>query len=98
MSNKKWHPEDIKAEIRKRGKTLQRLAQDYGVASSAVRGALRRPLYTGEQVIAHFLGLEPQVLWPGRYDQGGAPYHPHARARHVRAQRLGRHRLKRRVA
>jgi len=72
----KWHPEDIKAAVRKRGKTLAQLGRENGVDPSTPRLAARRPCYTGEQIVAGFLGIPPQELWPDRYSEDGQPLHP----------------------
>lgn len=73
-----WHPEDIKAEVRKKGTTLSKLATDHGGAESLCRAALRRPSPQGEKIIAAFLNIPLQVLWPERYAPNGD------RVRHVR--------------
>ena len=96
--SKGWHPEDVKAAIRKKGKTLKQLAQDSDLSASSIKSALRRPLYCGEQAIAAFLQVEPRVLWPARYDDDGTPRHPHARKRHLRKLATGGHVEKRSVA
>lgn len=77
-----WHPEDIKAAVRKRGTTLTKLATDNDLSDSACRVALVRPLPSGEKVISAFLKVPLQVLWPDRYDQHGR----RLSARHVRDQ------------
>lgn len=67
-----WHPEDIKAEVRKKGTTLTQLALDNGLGESLCRLALiTRYSPRGEKAIAKFLGLNPYVLWPQRYDRNG---------------------------
>lgn len=77
-----WHREDIKAAIRKRGTTVTQLALDNGLSDSACRVALVRPSPAGESVIASFLGVPLQVLWPDRYD----PYGRRLATRNVRDQ------------
>lgn len=79
MADGGWHPEDIKAAVRKRGTNLSRLALDSGLSESTCRCALIRPTYAGEQVIARFLGIPAQALWPTRYHRDGTPKHPRAR-------------------
>lgn len=70
--NHGWHAEDIKAAIAKRGKTLTALALENGLCESAVRKALRqRHSPSGERVVAEFLGVQPRILWPDRYDAHG---------------------------
>lgn len=92
MSRRGWHPENIKAEVRKRGTTLTQLALDNGLYESACRIALRHPCYVGEQAIAAFLGKPASALWPSRYNSDGTPRHPRAgaqdRADRTRGQRL----------
>lgn len=76
---RKWHPEDIKAAIRKRGSTMTALALRHGLGDSTVRAAMIRPCYRAEQVVAAFLGVPAQELWPERYDPDGTPRHPRIR-------------------
>ena len=68
-----WHPEDVKAAIRKKGVTLSELALREGFGESYLRNTLMRPLYEGERIIARFLRVPPQVIWPDRYDADGTP-------------------------
>lgn len=90
-----WHPEDIKAAIRKRGTTLSKLALDNGLSESACRAALIRPQLGPDRVISKFLGVALHVLWPDRYDEEGG------QIRHVRDEptqdRDEAHRLSERV-
>jgi Ner family transcriptional regulator len=91
-----WHPELIKAAIRMRGKTLSDLSLENGLDESAVRAALIRSQPQAEKVIAAYLGVPLQELWPERYDSEGL------RIRHVRDEnyhdRMRNHRLSARVA
>ncbi|MFN3582575.1 helix-turn-helix domain-containing protein [Phenylobacterium sp.] len=88
-----WHPEDIKAAVRKRGTTLSKLAVDNGGHESLCRAALKRPSPSGERIISAFLDVPPQQLWPDRYSKDGRRLDP----RHVRdgdtAKRSQAHRL-----
>lgn len=68
-----WHPEDIKAAIRKTGVTLTRLSLDAGFSASAVRVAMLMPIPRVQAAIAKHLGLQPQQIWPSRYDAEGRP-------------------------
>ena len=68
-----WHAEDVKAAIRKKGQTLSGLSKAHRYSDSYLRGALIRPLPRGEAIIANFLGLRPQDIWPDRYDSDGMP-------------------------
>ena len=65
------HPEDIKAAVRKRGKTLTQLALDSGLSASACRTALLEPVPAGNRAIATFLGTPVQLLWPEWFDEHG---------------------------
>lgn len=71
MAQAGWHKEDIKAEIRKRGKTLKAVAEAYGVSASTVRNAVIHPSHSGEKVIADFLKVPLHELWPDRWDCNG---------------------------
>jgi Ner family transcriptional regulator len=68
-----WHPEDVKAAIRKRGVTLTDLSLKHDFSEAYLRNALRRPLREAEVIIANFLGLKPEQIWPDRYDANGNP-------------------------
>lgn len=69
-----WHPEDIKAAIRKRGTTLSDLSRAHGYNDQAARLALRnRRSYAVEAVIAAELGVPAHQIWPDRYDSNGKP-------------------------
>ncbi len=63
-----WHPEDIKAAIRKRGMTTSQLFRSNGLAESTLRNVFRHHWPKGEKIIAEFLGLTPRDIWPSRYE------------------------------
>lgn len=63
-----WHPEDIKAAVRKRGVTLDELSVRAGLPKGACRAALRLGHRAGEAAIAAFLGVRGADLWPNRYE------------------------------
>lgn len=75
------HPEDIKAEIRKRWGSIEALAKVRGLSGSHLRAALCEPRYSAEQVIAHAIGRSAHHLWPDRYHPDGTPLHPPRRQR-----------------
>lgn len=80
-----WHPEDVKAAIRKRGETLTSLAEKKGFDGSYLRHVLNRPLRKGEAIIAKFLGVEPREIWPARYRAKITPKQSKAKRRaHLR--------------
>jgi len=68
-----WPAEVIKAAIRLKGKTLSDLSRDHQFSEAYLRNVLHRPLFEGEQIIATFLGVPAQVIWPDRYDLNGTP-------------------------
>ncbi|MCB1833153.1 MAG: helix-turn-helix domain-containing protein [Geminicoccaceae bacterium] len=68
-----WHPEDIKAEIRKRGMTLKDLSISLGMHPTACRKVLEFPLLRAELAIAKLIQVPPQELWPDRYNERGQP-------------------------
>jgi Ner family transcriptional regulator len=67
------HREDIKAEIRKRGTTLEGLSVRHGYSVRAVGITLARPWPAVEKIIAEFIGKSPKEIWPDRYDDMGLP-------------------------
>lgn len=68
-----WHPEDIKAAIRKRGVTLEGLGAMYGYCDRAVGMTIRSRRWPAvEQIISVFLGVPAEDLWPERYQDRDA--------------------------
>ena len=72
-SRQDWHPEDIKAAIRKTGFTICGLAAKYGYSNGALHKTFVRPSPRMEQVIARHIGLLPEQIWPSRYTPNGLP-------------------------
>lgn len=67
-----WHPADILAGLHKKGWSLQQLALDNGYKGrSALSKALAEPYPKAEAIIAKELGVEPQEIWPSRYNADG---------------------------
>lgn len=62
------HPEDIKAELKKKGSSLAAIAKELDLAASTVshviQGARSRRV---EKRIAQVLGLPLTAVWPARY-------------------------------
>jgi Ner family transcriptional regulator len=67
----KWHPEDIKAEVRKRGSTLAGVARSVGLSDSSTRVAFHQPIPTANRAIAAFIGVPVNELWPQWFDTDG---------------------------
>lgn len=63
-----WHPEDIKAAVRKTGISMDELSRQEGFSRGSLRVTLVRPWPRGQEAIAKRLGLPPQSIWPSRYD------------------------------
>lgn len=63
-----WHPEDIKAAIRKRGCSMSELARANGYNQPRTfSNVLRAPYPKVQTIIADFLGKRPEEIWPSRY-------------------------------
>lgn len=71
-----WHPEDIKAAVRRRGRTLSSVARDAGIKEDALRRALVVPRRAAEAAIAAELDEHPKVIWPTRYNEDGSRKRP----------------------
>lgn len=66
-----WHPEDVKAAVRKAGGTLRGLAFAAGVDPSLFSHSLLVPRRTANHAIAQLLGLPVQEIWPEWFDSDG---------------------------
>ncbi len=71
-----WHPADVLAALKKRGKTLSGLSRANGYHATAAGKALKKPWPALEKLIATELGMRPADIWPSRY---GHPYLPSAK-------------------
>lgn len=78
------HPEDVKAAVRKRGKTLQQLSLDAGLSKAACRVSLLRPVPRANQAIAQFLEKRLHELWPEWYAADGSRNSSPSRTDHIR--------------
>lgn len=67
MQKEDWHVEDIKCALRKKRITLTALSIGAGLAPCTLNNALRVSYPKAERIIANALGLEPQDIWPSRY-------------------------------
>ena len=69
-----WHPEDVKAELRKRGYTLSDLGRACGHAQNDTpRKVFTAPWPAMEKMIAGILKVHPAMIWPERYHRDGTP-------------------------
>jgi Ner family transcriptional regulator len=62
-----WHPADVLAALKKRGKSLAGLSVANGYHPTAAGKALKRRWPALEAIIAEALGLRPAQIWPSRY-------------------------------
>ncbi len=67
----KWDQFAIKAEIRRRGHTLESLAKDFGLSGSFLRRVFRNPSTRANGLIAQFLDVPVHELWPDWFDLDG---------------------------
>lgn len=68
-ARKAWHAEDIKAEIRKKGQSLTGLALSAGLNECDCRDVFRNHRPAAERVIARFIKVPANELWPDRYSR-----------------------------
>jgi Ner family transcriptional regulator len=71
--NMDWHPADVLAALKKRGKTLAGLSRAHGYHATAAGKALKRPWPGLEALIAAELDLLPEDIWPSRYGRAHLP-------------------------
>jgi len=71
-----WHPEDIKAEVRKRGMTLAEIGRLNGLSRQTMAHALVQPSAAAERVIADAIGIAAHHIWPSRYHPDGSRKRP----------------------
>lgn len=62
-----WTPKRILCEIHERRMTLEQLALRNDRNPSSFRNVWTRPNSINEKIIADFLDVKPEVLWPDRY-------------------------------
>lgn len=64
---KDMHRALIVAYIKERGSTLAKLSEEAGLHPRTLGNALDRKYPKGEKIIAAFIGMKPQEIWPSRY-------------------------------
>lgn len=67
MSETAWDRHSILAEVRRRRKSLAQLSREAGEPEGTASVALRQGYPKGEKIIADFLDLPVEELWPERY-------------------------------
>jgi Ner family transcriptional regulator len=69
-----WHWEDIKAALRKRGWSFNRIGRKCGYnRADTPRVVLAKPWPVMERTIADIIGVQPSEIWPSRYRADGTP-------------------------
>lgn len=69
-----WHWEDVKAALRKRGWTINRIGRERGYSHpDSPRRVRLKPWPLMERVIADLLDMQPREIWPSRYNADGTP-------------------------
>lgn len=71
MTSRNWHPEDVKAAIRKKGTAIRDVATAAGVHPSALSHCLHYPVPAGNKAIADFLDRPLHEIWPKWFDEDG---------------------------
>lgn len=63
-----WHPEDIKAALRKAGTTPSALSRQHGYTPGAVSMAIRGVRVSGplRKIVSRALGVPVRELWPAK--------------------------------
>jgi Ner family transcriptional regulator len=70
---KGWHPQDIVAAVKKSGSSLQALGRANGFSRTTFNKATSIRFPRAHQVIAEFLGVPRQIIWPQFYHEDGSP-------------------------
>ena len=68
-----WHPADVLAALKKRGRTLSGLSTAHGYHVTAAGKALKHPWPAMEALIAAAIGVTPEEIWPTRYAKRRQP-------------------------
>lgn len=67
-SKKDLHRAFIIAMIKEKGKTLSQLSIEAGLHPRTLGNVLDRKYPKGERIIADFVGMKPEDIWPTRYE------------------------------
>lgn len=70
-ASKDWHRAQIVAAIWMKKSSLHRLSRQHGYTGPALANALRFSWPKAERIIAEFIGVSPQEIWPSRYNADG---------------------------
>lgn len=64
-----WHRADIVAAVKKQGWSLRKLSKEAGLSEGTLKSALDRPYPKAERIIAAAIGVQPEAIWPTRYEK-----------------------------
>lgn len=65
---RRWHPQDIIAEVRKTGSSIAALSRDNGYKSRTLQICIQKKRWPrGNAIIARHLGVSRHELWPDWY-------------------------------
>lgn len=67
-SKKDMHRAFIVAMIKEKGKNLSQLSIEAGLHPRTLGNVLDRKYPKGEKIIADFVGMKPEEIWPTRYE------------------------------
>lgn len=67
MRNKDWVPSRVVGELKIRGFTLRGLSRSSGLSPDTLRNALYRHCPKYERIIAEYLKVPVEKIWPSRY-------------------------------
>lgn len=68
-----WHRADVIAAFKRKGTSITRESRRLGMNESYLMAALNKPYPKAERLIAEILGIQPQSIWPTRYNEDGSP-------------------------
>lgn len=68
-----WDPQDVLFAVRKRGSNLQRLGLEKGFFRHTLHKSLTSRFPRAHKVIADFLDVPRQEIWPQFYHEDGTP-------------------------
>lgn len=67
QTGRDWKALDFVIELRRRHSSWAQLAREQGWHPNTLRTVVDRPWPKAERIVADFLGVSPDVIWPSRY-------------------------------
>ncbi|MGT3827027.1 helix-turn-helix domain-containing protein [Enterobacter kobei] len=62
-----WEPGVIQAALKRKGHTVASLEREVGLKPGSMRNVFYRQCCGYEELIAQKIGVNPEVIWPRRY-------------------------------